>query len=525
MASMEPRRHITGVVVSAGKMINTVKVRIPKQVWNRRVQKVSRTSVVISPASYAYGLTILDHDALHSNLQQFYSEPKTLMVSDPTNSTREGDVVALEGGRRISRHVRHVVAGVIAPMGPPMKDRTPIPSAVERLAAVEGRRAAKDIRQAARGRWPAIVRVRERESKGAAGAGVVEEVPAISLEQFVKVVRKRKGDAAVDRKQLVLDFIRVAGYRVLEGELPLHAQRAALHDAKGKLAKQTSNLEETLMRGTNNRTDAPLSLSEREQLSKKKLEFTQQVGQLERSMVHFSTYMKELDSRGKRELRQNVVEWFDVVRALSLNAWEQNVAALDLFGRNAVETAVELDIEDVLTRHGLASAMPATPLPTDARSPAGDATNESALDESAIRVSATEEQALTTEESHATTEAEDQAFIEDAGLAAQRAEAEAIASGEKELELPGQESGTGPQTEHDRERIEAAQEFLAEEVKEAKDDAEEKAVEAEVGRRADEAEAIEVQKEVPDEIETPAPQEPEAPTPKSFFGSLFGGKK
>lgn len=41
MASVEPRRHITGVVVSAGKMINTVKVRIPKQVWNKRVQKVS----------------------------------------------------------------------------------------------------------------------------------------------------------------------------------------------------------------------------------------------------------------------------------------------------------------------------------------------------------------------------------------------------------------------------------------------------------------------------------------------------
>jgi hypothetical protein len=193
---------------------------------------------------------------------------------------------------------------------------------------------------------------------------------------------------------------------------------------------------------------------------------------------------------------------------------------LDLFGRNTVESAVELDIEDVLTRHGLASVIPAAPSPADVAATLVSETtssSESALDEAALRALGIEEQALATEESRTTTEAEDRAFVEDAGLVAQHAEAEAIASGEKELGLPGQEPGTGPQTEHDRERIEQAQEFLAEEVKEAQDEAGEKAVEAEVERRAEEAEAAKLEKE--------SPQEPEPPKSKSFFGSLFGGKK
>jgi small subunit ribosomal protein S17 len=41
MASVQPTaRQLTGVVVTAGKMMKTVKVQVPKQKWNKRIQKV-----------------------------------------------------------------------------------------------------------------------------------------------------------------------------------------------------------------------------------------------------------------------------------------------------------------------------------------------------------------------------------------------------------------------------------------------------------------------------------------------------
>jgi ribosomal protein S17 len=41
MASVQPTyRQITGVVISAGKMMKTVKVQVPKQKWNKHIQKV-----------------------------------------------------------------------------------------------------------------------------------------------------------------------------------------------------------------------------------------------------------------------------------------------------------------------------------------------------------------------------------------------------------------------------------------------------------------------------------------------------
>lgn len=42
-SKVEGHREIVGVVVSAGKMDKTVKVRVPKQVWNRRIRKVRST--------------------------------------------------------------------------------------------------------------------------------------------------------------------------------------------------------------------------------------------------------------------------------------------------------------------------------------------------------------------------------------------------------------------------------------------------------------------------------------------------
>ncbi|KAF2402168.1 nucleic acid-binding protein, partial [Trichodelitschia bisporula] len=109
-------RQAAGVVVSAGKMMGTVKVRIAKQVWNKRVKK-------------------------------YYNDYDTVMVSDPASSTREGDVVTVRRTQRISQHVRHVVAGIVAPMGTPISSRPSVPSEEVLTARREAKRAAKDERQ------------------------------------------------------------------------------------------------------------------------------------------------------------------------------------------------------------------------------------------------------------------------------------------------------------------------------------------------------------------------------------------
>ena len=368
-------------------------------------------------------------------------------------------------------------------MGPPMHERAPIPSAVERLAAVEAKRAAKDIRQAARGRWPAIVRVREREAKGAAGIEEVDATPQLTLERFVKIVRKRKASLVGDR-QLVLDFLRVAGYHSLQGELPLEAQAAALFEARGKLLKQAQNLQTSLDAGADARTNRELSLHDREQLSKRKLDFTNEAEQLGRSITHFRSYLKEVvpgDQARKRELRQNPVEWFDLVRALSLNQWEQNVAALDLFGKNALEQAASLEIEDVLLRAGLAPVSSA--IPADAAAAVGTATlaaedastMEPVIDEAAVWAAEAAEQQLAQDElpeeiealsietepvAEAAESAEASMIVEDAALNAQDAEAQSLVSGEKDLPPTGQEPGTGPPNERGRENVKKAQDFV-----------------------------------------------------------------
>ncbi|KIW02992.1 uncharacterized protein PV09_05651 [Verruconis gallopava] len=327
MASMEPRRHITGVVVSAGKMIKTVKVRVPKQVWNKRLQK-------------------------------YYSEPQTLLVSDPTNSTREGDVVTLEGGRRISKHVRHVVAGIIAPMGVPLSERAHIPSAAERLAAVEAKRVAKDLRQAARGRWPALVRVREREARQAASLSLEEAASSMTLDSFVKMYRKKKPEEGA-AESLVLDFLCLAKYKVLQGEVPLHAQVAALAEVKGKLVRERAKLEEQLNAGIFKRTGRDITLSEREEMSKQKLQLWQQIHQIERSISHFNSYVKEVNPKNetrRQELKNNPIEWYDLVMILNMTHWEQNIAALDLWGRAMLEEAAKRDVGDISRRAGLARA-------------------------------------------------------------------------------------------------------------------------------------------------------------------------
>jgi hypothetical protein len=197
-----------------------------------------------------------------------------------------------------------------------MTDCNAIPSAVERIAAVEAKRGAKDIKQVAKVRWPAIVRVREREAKAGSGNELVEVEGAISLEKYVRAVRRRKDDPS---EFLVPDFIRVAGYQILRGELPLHAQVAALREAKGKLSKHAENMIKTLKIGIDARIGVELSLHEKEQVSKRKLDTTVEISQLQRSILHFKSYLEEFTPERRAEMERDPVGWFDLVRALHLN--------------------------------------------------------------------------------------------------------------------------------------------------------------------------------------------------------------
>jgi hypothetical protein len=384
------------------------------------------------------------------------------MVSDPTNSTREGDLVALEGGRRISRHVRHVIAGVIAPMGPPMTERPTIPSAVERLAAVEAKRATKDIRQAARGRWPAIVRVREREAREASDVEDVQvnQEAGVWLDKFVKVFRRRRQDLDVHH------FLHIAGYTVLQGEVPLEAQSAALREARTKLREEVSKLESHLDRGTTKRTGQELTIFEREQLAKDKLERNRRIDQLTRSISHLHHYVKQTQPEGEKEkLKKDPIEWYDLVKALSLNRWEQNIAALDLFGAKRVAKAREIQLEKVLMKAGL-HVQPAESIKT-ADVGTGAATllgGEPETVETAALSPAEEEEQASVETQVGgdaiMSRPDSSGWVEDAGLKAQREEAQSLSYDDKKLPPTGDEPGTGLPNERAQKNIHKAQDYL-----------------------------------------------------------------
>ncbi|KZF21874.1 nucleic acid-binding protein [Xylona heveae TC161] len=116
--------NATGVVVSAGKMMKTVKVRIAQQNWNNHIRK-------------------------------FFSKPTHYLVRDPNNSTREGDIVRIAAGFRVSKQVRHVVTAIIAPFGDTLRSRPHVPSEAKRQRQLEAKRHAKLARRAERRRLSA----------------------------------------------------------------------------------------------------------------------------------------------------------------------------------------------------------------------------------------------------------------------------------------------------------------------------------------------------------------------------------
>ncbi|KAI5210074.1 nucleic acid-binding protein [Aureobasidium subglaciale] len=135
-----------GVVVSAGKMERTVKVRLPSQKWNNYLRK---------------------HFKDHSDH----------LVHDPNSSLNIGDVVSLRPFRA-AKHVHHVVNEILVPFGNPIDTRPPVPSAGESEAIYNSKRHEKLERRslrraAAQGSESAIEKLRaaEIEAQGVAAKG------------------------------------------------------------------------------------------------------------------------------------------------------------------------------------------------------------------------------------------------------------------------------------------------------------------------------------------------------------------
>nr|POF14961.1 hypothetical protein CFP56_71908 [Quercus suber] len=150
--------QITGVVIDAGKMDKTVKVRIVGRRWEKRIGK--------------YYISYTNH-----------------LVHDPNSSLVIGDLISLHR-LRISSAVHHVVASIVAPFGTPVSARAPIPSPDDRLAAYKAKRLRKferrDLRaRAAEGDEEAVREIRERglEIGGAAKDGEKDESEDTKAEQ------------------------------------------------------------------------------------------------------------------------------------------------------------------------------------------------------------------------------------------------------------------------------------------------------------------------------------------------------
>ncbi|CCU75874.1 hypothetical protein BGHDH14_bgh06537 [Blumeria hordei DH14] len=114
-------REIPAVVVSAGHTQKTVKVRVGLKQLNSPIKNIS--------------------------LLKYSSQQRTQLVHDPNNSLRIGDIIAISSGSWVSKDVHYTVDRIIVPFGPPLEERPPVPTILERLAAKAEKRQLKKERQ------------------------------------------------------------------------------------------------------------------------------------------------------------------------------------------------------------------------------------------------------------------------------------------------------------------------------------------------------------------------------------------
>ncbi|KAH8819686.1 hypothetical protein F5884DRAFT_22471 [Xylogone sp. PMI_703] len=130
-----PTRSINAVVVSAGLMKKTVKVSVGEQKWNKHIRK-------------------------------YFNGTKHLLVHDPRSSLREGDIISIAPGWRVSKRVHHVVESIIAPFGEPIEARPPVPTYEERMAERIEKKRIKDERRLAKSLEGLSVDTKEEEGEG-----------------------------------------------------------------------------------------------------------------------------------------------------------------------------------------------------------------------------------------------------------------------------------------------------------------------------------------------------------------------
>jgi len=127
--------HKTGVVVSAGLMTGSVKVRVAEQEWNKKFRK-------------------------------HFPAPKTYLVRDPNSSLVPGDVVRITSGHRTSKAIHHVVTAIVAPFGEPVENRPKVLSQEELDEHKIKQRLLKDVRSAKRGRVVSQARLEQARRQG-----------------------------------------------------------------------------------------------------------------------------------------------------------------------------------------------------------------------------------------------------------------------------------------------------------------------------------------------------------------------
>lgn len=147
-------RELSGIVVSAGLARNTVKVQVAKEDWNKKVKKVSTRKTTPAPAQQETQSLTTPPSLTRQNYQHF----ERYLVHDPNDSLRTGDIVSISSGWRTAKSKRHVVNRIIAPWGPPIEERPPVPTPEEREAAHAAMRAKKVARKQLRAQAVAMER-------------------------------------------------------------------------------------------------------------------------------------------------------------------------------------------------------------------------------------------------------------------------------------------------------------------------------------------------------------------------------
>jgi len=179
---------------------------------------------------------------------QKFNKRAHLLVHDPASSLREGDIISITPGFRVSKHVHHVVSSIVAPFGEPIEARPAVPTAEERLLQRAQKLDAK--REMRLGK----LSPEDREKK-------------LALETQLVEVEKRKGKLEERREEKAKEI-----RQVRERENMTREQLAAVEEAKAVkqakidlwLARPLEEREAILRKQKEEKAAAWLALSDAE---------------------------------------------------------------------------------------------------------------------------------------------------------------------------------------------------------------------------------------------------------------------